>query len=107
MYSVGYAGYVSHTCRRSSFLADLPVNIQYGLSLIAGSEAVLYVSLAAHACQFAFLVFFEEPRKSSAKSMYSICPDKGTRRHRANLRRTQAHRHANPSTINDQCASGS
>ncbi|KAK9894347.1 hypothetical protein P389DRAFT_205768, partial [Cystobasidium minutum MCA 4210] len=42
MYSVGYAGY-------------------YGLSLIAGSEAVLYVSLAAHACQFAFLVFFEEP----------------------------------------------
>jgi phosphatidylethanolamine N-methyltransferase len=36
---------------------------QYGLSLIAGSEAVLYVSLAAHACQFAFLVFFEEPRK--------------------------------------------
>ena len=36
---------------------------QYGLSLISGSETVLYVSLAAHACQFAFLVFFEDPRR--------------------------------------------
>jgi phosphatidylethanolamine N-methyltransferase len=43
MYSVGYAGY-------------------YGLSLLAGSYAVLFVSLAAHAAQFAFLVFFENPR---------------------------------------------
>ncbi|KAG1732651.1 phospholipid methyltransferase-domain-containing protein [Suillus paluster] len=42
MYSVGYAGY-------------------YGLSLMVGSYAVLYVSLAAHAAQFAFLVFFENP----------------------------------------------
>ena len=37
----------------------------YGLSLIAGSYAVLFVSLAAHAAQFAFLVFFENPRKPS------------------------------------------
>ncbi|TFK71226.1 hypothetical protein BDN72DRAFT_476146 [Pluteus cervinus] len=42
MYSVGYAGY-------------------YGLSLLSGSYAVLFVSLAAHAAQFAFLVFFENP----------------------------------------------
>ncbi|KAI3614456.1 phosphatidylethanolamine n-methyltransferase [Moniliophthora roreri] len=42
MYSVGYAGY-------------------YGLSLIAGSYAVLFISLAAHAAQFGFLVFFENP----------------------------------------------
>lgn len=42
MYSVGYAWI-------------------YGLSLIVGSYPVLFVSLAAHAAQFAFLVFFENP----------------------------------------------
>jgi phosphatidylethanolamine N-methyltransferase len=42
MYSVGYAGY-------------------YGVSLLAASYPVLFVSLAAHAGQFAFLNFFENP----------------------------------------------
>jgi hypothetical protein len=35
----------------------------YGISLIVGSYPVLFVSLAAHSAQFAFLVFFENPRK--------------------------------------------
>ncbi|EUC54442.1 phosphatidylethanolamine N-methyltransferase [Rhizoctonia solani AG-3 Rhs1AP] len=42
MYSVGYAGY-------------------YGLSLIVGSYSLLFVSLWAHAMQFGFLVWFENP----------------------------------------------
>lgn len=35
----------------------------YGISLIVGSYPVLFVSLAAHCAQFAFLIFFENPRK--------------------------------------------
>lgn len=42
MYSVGYAGY-------------------YGISLMAASYKVLFVSILAHAAQFAFLVFVENP----------------------------------------------
>ncbi|KAI1268997.1 phosphatidylethanolamine N-methyltransferase [Xylariaceae sp. FL1019] len=42
MYSIGYAGY-------------------YGISMIAGSYAVLFISILAHACQFAFLVLVENP----------------------------------------------
>lgn len=42
MYSVGYAGY-------------------YAMSLLTFSPAVLFVSLAAHACQFGFLNWFETP----------------------------------------------
>ena len=42
MYSVGYAGY-------------------YGISLMAASYNVLFISIAAHAAQFAFLVWVENP----------------------------------------------
>ena len=42
MYSVGYAGY-------------------YGISLIAASYMVLFISIVAHAAQFAFLVWVENP----------------------------------------------
>ncbi|RAL14942.1 phosphatidylethanolamine N-methyltransferase [Aspergillus homomorphus CBS 101889] len=42
MYSVGYAGY-------------------YGISLMAASYKVLFISILAHAAQFAFLVFVENP----------------------------------------------
>ena len=42
MYSVGYAGY-------------------YGFSLLAASYSVLFISLFAHAAQFAFLYFVESP----------------------------------------------
>ena len=42
MYSVGYAGY-------------------YGISLMAASYKVLFISIIAHAAQFAFLVWVENP----------------------------------------------
>ncbi|KAL7628079.1 phosphatidylethanolamine N-methyltransferase [Parahypoxylon ruwenzoriense] len=42
MYSIGYAGY-------------------YGISMLAASYAVLFISIAAHAAQFAFLVLVENP----------------------------------------------
>ena len=42
MYSVGYAGY-------------------YGISLMAASYNVLFISIVAHAAQFAFLVWVENP----------------------------------------------
>jgi len=42
MYSVGYAGY-------------------YGISLMAASYSVLFISIIAHAAQFAFLVLVENP----------------------------------------------
>ena len=42
MYSVGYAGY-------------------YGISMMTSSYAVLFISVIAHAAQFAFLTFVENP----------------------------------------------
>jgi len=46
----------------SILICDLGYAGYYGLSLISGSYAVLFVSLAGHAAQFAFLVLFENPR---------------------------------------------
>lgn len=37
----------------------------YGLSIIVASYTVLFVSIAAHAAQFGFLLWFENPRVSS------------------------------------------
>ncbi|KAL2754511.1 hypothetical protein ACRALDRAFT_2109944 [Sodiomyces alcalophilus JCM 7366] len=42
MYSIGYAGY-------------------YGISMMAASYEVLFISIVAHLAQFAFLVFVEDP----------------------------------------------
>ncbi|KAI1436096.1 phosphatidylethanolamine N-methyltransferase [Xylaria sp. CBS 124048] len=42
MYSIGYTWY-------------------YGFSIMAGSHAVFFISILAHACQFAFLVLVENP----------------------------------------------
>jgi phosphatidylethanolamine N-methyltransferase len=42
MYSVGYAGY-------------------YGISMMAASYSVLFISIVAHAAQFVFLVYVENP----------------------------------------------
>lgn len=42
MYSVGYAGY-------------------YGISMMAASYKVLFISIIAHAAQFAFLIYVENP----------------------------------------------
>jgi phosphatidylethanolamine N-methyltransferase len=44
----------------------------YGISLIVGSYPVLFVSLAAHCAQFAFLVFFENPRKCCGVSNFIV-----------------------------------
>lgn len=56
MYSVGYAGF-------------------YGLSIIVASYTVLFVSIAAHAAQFGFLLWFENPRTFS--SQVHISPSDG------------------------------
>lgn len=56
IFCTGYAGY-------------------YGLSLISGSYAVLFVSLATHAAQFGFLVWFENPRMQAPLSI-PVCANK-------------------------------
>lgn len=53
MYSVGYAGY-------------------YGISLMTASYTVLFVSIIAHAAQFAFLTLVENPRKSTPYAYLSM-----------------------------------
>lgn len=73
MYSVGYAGY-------------------YGLSLIVASPVVLFVSLAAHACQFGFLLWFENPRKPSSFSQRSLAVPLTTAPRCADIARTYGQR---------------
>lgn len=55
MYSVGYAGY-------------------YGISLMAASHKVLFISIIAHAAQFAFLVWVENPH---IEKTYNSPPPRG------------------------------
>lgn len=61
MYSVGML--LSYLFRPVEANNHLGYAGYYGLSLIVGSYPVLFVSLTAHAAQFAFLLFFENPRK--------------------------------------------
>lgn len=60
--SVGPSGDPLIRCSPTGYLAGYAG--YYGLSLIVGSYPVLFASLAAHAAQFAFLIFFENPRTS-------------------------------------------
>ena len=57
MYSVGYAGY-------------------YGISLMAASYNVLFISIIAHAAQFAFLVYVENPH---IEKTYNVPPPRKQR----------------------------
>lgn len=63
MYSVGYAGY--YGLSMGELRRDLCRSRQKLIHSVVGSYAVLFVSLAAHAAQFAFLLWFENPRKLS------------------------------------------
>jgi hypothetical protein len=42
---------------------------------MVGSYPVLFVSLAAHAAQFAFLVFFENPREFLRSFEFEFLPN--------------------------------
>ena len=61
MYSVGYAGY-------------------YGISLMAASYRVLFISIIAHAAQFAFLTFVENPH---IEKTYNRPPPPPPKKHRS------------------------
>ena len=63
MYSVGYAGY-------------------YGISLMAASYKVLFISILAHAAQFAFLVLVENPH---IEKTYNAPPPRKRVAEQANL----------------------
>lgn len=63
MYSVGYAGY-------------------YGIALMMASYKVLFISIIAHAAQFAFLILVENPHISK---VYNPAPPRRTRHNSGNL----------------------
>ena len=62
MYSIGMQS-LSYLFKRVEANSLLGYAGYYGLSLIVGSYPILFVSLTAHTAQFAFLLFFENPRK--------------------------------------------
>lgn len=63
MYSVGYAGYYGLSMGESQYHCVLAIALI--VIAVVGSYSVLFASLAAHAAQFAFLLWFENPRESA------------------------------------------
>jgi phosphatidylethanolamine N-methyltransferase len=63
MYSIGYAYVIvsPHFHFHVTVAHHHVFSGYYGLTLVVGSQTVFFVSLAAHACQFFFLVWFENP----------------------------------------------
>ena len=75
MYSVGYAGY-------------------YGISLMAASYKVLFISIVAHAAQFAFLVWVENPH---IEKTYNALPSRKQPHSESDIQVPEDHHPGGPS----------